>query len=98
MASKSNIKNPPLLEKSTTFELWEKKIELWQSVTDLKPEQQGPALVLALTDKAQDAVLELDTSVIKSANGVKNIVDRLAKISFYRAGLQMGGYGNEGWV
>ena len=39
MASK-NVKNPPHLENGATYELWEKKVELWQAITDLKQEQQ----------------------------------------------------------
>ena len=64
----------------STFELWEKKVELWQAVTDLKKEQQGPALVLALTEKAQDEVLDIPISNIKSNEGVSLIVAKLAKI------------------
>ena len=79
MTSK-NIKNPPPLEKSLTFELWEKKVELWQAVTDLKPEQQGPALVLALTDKAQDEVLDLPTAEIKAVGGVQKILAKLGEM------------------
>ena len=81
MASYSqNVKNPPRLEGEATYEQWEKKVELWQVVTDLKPEQQGPALVLALNSKAQDEVLELETSVIKSATGVEDIKKKLSAI------------------
>ena len=54
-----NVKNPPLLENSTTYENWEKSLKLWQLVTDLKPAQQGPAIVLSLEGKAKDAVSEL---------------------------------------
>ena len=79
MASK-NVKNPPHLENCATYELWEKKVELWQAVTDLKPEQQGPALVLALTEKAQDEVLEIPMTDIKGTDGVKKILDKLATI------------------
>ena len=79
MASK-NVKNPPQLESASSFEIWEKKIEMWQSVTDLKPEQQGPALVLALTDKVQDEVLQLESAVIKSDRGVSEILKKLATI------------------
>ena len=76
----NSVKNPPSLEKSISFEIWEKKVELWKSVTDLKPEQQGPALVLALTAKAQDQVLELPTSDIKATDGVTKIIAKLATI------------------
>ena len=79
MASR-NIKNPPSLESSPTFEIWEKKVALWQAITDLEAKQQGPALVLALTEKAQDEVLELETSEIKSETGVRKILEKLGQI------------------
>ena len=62
------------------MKLWEKKVELWQTVTDLKKEQQGAALVLALNSKAQDQVLELDMTEIKAADGVSKIMEKLGKI------------------
>ena len=72
-----NVRNRPRLESTDTFEVWEKKVELWQAVTDLKSEQQGPALVLALNPKAQDEVLDIDMTLIKSATGVAEILKNL---------------------
>ena len=79
MASQ-NVRNPPRLDSTTTYEVWEKKVELWQAVTDLKPEQQGPALVLALNSKAADEVLEIETNIIKSSTGVVEILKKLSSI------------------
>ena len=79
MASNS-VRNPPMLENSTSFESWEKSLQLWQLVTDLKPTQQGPAIVLSLKGKAKDAVLELDITDIKSENGVSKVLEKLGQI------------------
>ena len=76
----SNIKNPPLLEKSTSYDSWKLSLQMWQVVTDLKVEQQGPAVFLSLTDKAKDAVSELGIEVIKTADGVNKILEKLEKI------------------
>ena len=76
----NNVKNPPLLESSASYESWEKSLKLWQLVTDLKVEKQGPALVLSLTGKAKEAVLELEVKEISSATGVQQILDKLGKI------------------
>ena len=76
----SNIKSPPLLEKSPSYETWEKSLKLWQLVTDLKATQQGPAIALSLTGKAREAVLELPMEDIKSETGVERILTELSKI------------------
>ena len=75
-----NVKNPPLLSASTSYESWEKSLSLWQLVTDLKPEQQGPALVLSLSGKAKEAAIELSIDEIKSAIGVNLILDKVGQI------------------
>ena len=76
----SNVRNPPMLEDGTLFETWEKKVELWQTITDLKAEKQGPALVLALSDKNQEHVLKLKTAEIKAQDGVQKILEKLGKV------------------
>ena len=79
MAS-TNVKNPPSLSNSASFESWEKSVKLWKLVTDLKAERQGPALVLALSGKAKESVLELTVEQLSSATGVDLIIDKLSKI------------------
>ena len=76
----SNIKNPPGLEKSSSYEQWEMSLKMWQLVTDLKLEQQGPAVFLSLSGKAKDAVYDLGVENIKSAQGVDKILEVLGKI------------------
>ena len=76
----SNVKNPPALDKSKSYESWEKSIKLWQLVTDLKVPQQGPALALSLTGKAKEAVLELTVTELKAETGVQAILDKLGAI------------------
>ena len=75
----SSTYNPPPLDESS-YDNWEKSIQLWQLITSLKPEKQGPAVVLALKGKAYEAALELEVSEIGSADGVKKILEKLAKI------------------
>ena len=81
MNNMSNMnKSPPLLSKSESYDDWLKLVEIWHKFTTLEPEKQGPAIVLSLKCKAQDAVLELDTSQISHTDGVTIIIDRLNKI------------------
>ena len=76
----SNIRNPPSLKDGASFEKWEKALKIWQVVTELPAEKQGSAVVLVLTGKAQEAVLEMDINEIKDKNGVDKILSTLGKI------------------
>ena len=75
-----NFKNPPKLESHTSYENWEKALELWRLATDVAKEKQGTAVVLTLTGKARDAALELDIAEINHVNGLDAILAKLAKI------------------
>ena len=57
-------KSPPLLSKSKSYDDWLKLITIWQQFTTSELEKQGPATVLSLEGKTQDAVLELDPNHI----------------------------------
>ena len=80
MASSKNIRNPPLLEASPSFEQWEKSLQYWQAITDLAKSKQGPAVTLSLTGKALEAAMELDFAEVSADDGVKKVVERLRKI------------------
>ena len=77
----NNVRNPPVLDENTKYDIWEKAVKIWQLVTDLKPEKQGPALVLSLKGKNQEVVLEeLTVEQLGEADGVKRIVGILDRI------------------
>ena len=73
----SNIKAPPSLTKSSSYESWLKEIEIWQMFTDLAGVKQGPAIFLTLEGRAKEAVLELDVKNIGSKDGVALIIEKL---------------------
>ena len=76
----SNNKSPPSLSSSKSFTDWLKLIDIWRRFTNLEPGKQGPAIVLSLEGKAQDAILELDTGVISGTDGVDKILERLNRL------------------
>ena len=80
MATTSYNKAPPLLSSSKTYSDWKKLINIWTELTTLEKKKQGPALVLTLEGKAQEAALELPQAQITGDNGVKQILTRLDKI------------------
>ena len=79
MAS-TNQKAPPTFEKGQDYAKWIKKLKIWRKLTSLEANKQGPAVLFALFEEAQDAVLELDESKIAHASGVENIIECLDKL------------------
>ena len=73
-------KSPPVLSKCASYEDYKKLLELWTKFTSLDKSEQGTAVLLSLEGKAQEAVLELETTDISADNGVENIIQRLDKI------------------
>ena len=73
----TNIKTPPSLAKSSSYETWLKEIEIWKTFTELDVKKQGPAIFLTLEGRAREAVLELDVAKISAADGVQQIVNKL---------------------
>ena len=72
-------KSPPILSKSKSYKDWLKLIEIWRAFSSLEPEKQGPAIVLSLEGEAQEAILELDTAILVTNDGVDKIIPRLDK-------------------
>ena len=73
MAS-ANQKAPPGFEKGSDYAKWIKKLGIWQKLASLDAGKQGPAVLFALHEEAQDAVLELTSEEIGGAIGVQNII------------------------
>ena len=57
-----------------------KLIDISRKFTNLEPGKQGQAIVLSLQGEAQDAILELDTTVISGTDGVNKIIERLNRL------------------
>ena len=65
----SNFKHPPKLDQHDNYENWEKALKLWRLATEVPKSKQGTAVVLTLTGKARDKVLELEIDEINSEIG-----------------------------
>ena len=68
------------MEDDSKYKDWKKGLNIWQALTGLKSEKQGPAVYMTLRDKPKEAVLELEVNKIGGVNDVKIITDRLDKI------------------
>ena len=75
-----NNKSPPSLSNAKSYTDWLKLIDISRKFTNLEPGKQGPAIVLYLQGEAQDAILELDTTVISGTDGVNKITKRLNRL------------------
>ena len=73
-------KSPPVLSKASSYEDYKKLLELWTKFSSLDKKEQGTAVLLSLEGKAQEAVLEIDSDIISSEDGVTKIIERLDKI------------------
>ena len=76
----NNFKTPPILEQYDNYENWEKALKLWRLATDVPKNKQGTAVLLKLSGKARDKVLELEIEKIDCDAGLDNILVELAKI------------------
>ena len=86
--SSHSIKAPPSRSKSVSYESWLKEIKIWQLITDIPVDKQGPAIFLSLEGKAREAVLELEVSDISGVSGVANVIKKLDSI-FERDAIQV---------
>ena len=80
MASSENFKAPPSLKKSSSYESWQKELQIWQAFTNLPVKKQGPAIFLTLEGKAKEAALELDVAKISSDTGVAELLKKLDEL------------------
>ena len=76
MTTASN-KVPPQLSNFKSYNDWVGLVNIWTKFTDLKPERQGPALVMSLSGKALESILELDDKDISYQDGAKLIAEKL---------------------
>ena len=79
MATATN-KVPPQLSKFKSYSDWVRMVNIWTKFTDLDVKKQGPALVMSLSGKALEAILELEDDILSSDSGVKRILEKLNTI------------------
>ena len=72
-----NNKVPPKLEDENSYESWKKDIDIWCELTDLAEDKRALAIHLMLTGRARVASSELEISVLKHKDGVKNLMIKL---------------------
>ena len=67
---------PPALLKDK-YSTWRKEMKIWELVTSLDKTKQALIVFLSLEGKAREAVLELDTAVLNSEDGMKKLYEKL---------------------
>ena len=71
------VHSPPEFMESMSWTDYKKEIKIWQALTTLNTEQQGPCLYLSLKGKAREAALEVDLEAIERKDGIQLILERL---------------------
>ena len=67
----------PILDENTDYTTWKKKVDIWKLGTNAKPEQQAAKLIMQMRGKPQEVAINIPTSKIGSANGVKDLLTEL---------------------
>ena len=70
----ANYKAPPSWSKCESYEDWLLEIDIWQCFTKEDELKQGLAIFLSLEGKVHQAVENIDPALIKSKDGVKEII------------------------
>ena len=88
----ANYKAPPLLLKCELNEDWLLKINIWQVFTKEDETKQGRAIFLSLEVKTHEPVRNISPVLIKSKDGVKEIMkvlDKLCKCDKVQLGFEI---------
>ena len=86
----ANHKAPSLWSKCGSYDNWF-LIDIWQGFTKEDKTKQGPVIFLSLDRKARQAVRNIVPTLIKSKDGVKEIIkvlDKLYKRDKVKLGFQ----------
>ena len=67
---------PPTLLKDK-YSTWRKEMQIWELATSLDKTNRAPIVFLSLEGKAREAILGLDTAVLNSEDGIKNLNKKL---------------------
>ena len=70
-----NHEKPPKMREP--YSAWKLELDLWVDATDYTTSQVGPVIVLSLEGDAKDACLAIPKDELKSADGVKLILQKL---------------------
>ena len=67
---------PPTLLKDK-YSTWKREMEIWELMTSLDKTKRTLMAFLSLEGTAREAVLELDTAVLNSEDGMKKLYEKL---------------------
>ena len=76
----SDMKWPPKLNNSASYDTWKRDIEIWCDLTDLVETKRALAIHLSLQGKARDASSEVPIADLKKTNGVEILLAKLDKL------------------
>ena len=71
---------PPSLKNIDDFEEWFHEFEIWQCLTDLDKQKQGPAIYLSWDDKIGKTCSDIQIKDLNSDDGVEILVMKLKSV------------------
>ena len=72
---------PPVLSCIDEFEEWLDETEIWQCLTDMDKDKQGPTIYLSLDEKIRKTCSDLKVKDLNSENGVDILVNKLKSLT-----------------
>ena len=71
---------PPNLRSIEEFEDWLHETEIWQCLTDLEKDKQGPAIYLSLDEKIRKTCSDIKVKDLNSDDGVDILINKLKSL------------------
>ena len=71
---------PPNLRSIEEFEDWLHETEIWQSLTDLEKDKQGPAIYLSLDETIRKTCSDIKVKDLNSDDGVDILINKLKSL------------------
>ena len=75
-----DFKAPPTLGKDSLYVNWKKEIKIWEAFMPVPEEKQVPAIFMALTIEAREAILNMDVEKLIEKTGVNDLMAELDKM------------------
>ena len=75
MASNKLFAPPELVPDK--YASWRKAMAIWEMATNLEKKKRAPVVFLSLSDKAQEAILELDPTTLSAEDRLEKLYEKL---------------------
>ena len=76
----ASFKSPPVWGADVPFDFWLNDVKVWQAVTDLTVQKQGPAVALSLQGRRRDVALEIPIAQLGADDSLDQLLVKLKNV------------------